>query len=192
VTFLVVGASGVLGRALLPHLAGHRIVGTTRSPDKLELVSALGAEAVLVDVYESGALERLAVATAPDVVVNLLTDLASGAGPANDRIRSEGGPIVTAAARASRARRLIVESVAFSLPAPGSTNAVRALETDALTSGVDALVLRFGLFWGPGTWNAAPPKPPRIHIDEAGRWAAELILSGASGVHTVAEATSVS
>lgn len=184
---LVVGASGVLGRALVPRLVGCRVVGTTRSPSKLELLRELGAEPARVDVYDPGALERIAASMAPDVVVNLLTDLAAGPGSANNRIRSEGGPVVIAAARAGNARRLVVESVAFELP-PAGTEAVRALETGALESDLDALVLRFGLFWGPGTWHEAAPEPPRVHVEEAARRAAELILEGASGVHTVVDA----
>jgi NAD(P)-dependent dehydrogenase (short-subunit alcohol dehydrogenase family) len=108
---LVVGASGVLGRATLPNLRGHEIVGTTRSAEKREAVAALGACAEVCDVYRAGAVEQLVRTFAPEVVVNFLTDLAAGPGPANSRIRLEGGPIVTAAARAggwpSRASPLI-------------------------------------------------------------------------------------
>src|SRR3954469_3857425 len=69
---LVVGASGVLGRATLPNLRGHQIVGTTRSPEKREAVAALGARAEICDVYQVGAVERLVRAFAPEIVVNLL------------------------------------------------------------------------------------------------------------------------
>ena len=183
---LIVGASGVLGRATLPHLAGHDVVGTTRTPSKRAALEALGARAELCDVYDAGALERLARACAPEVVVNFLTDLAGGVGPANSRLRLEGGPVVVAAARAAGARRLVVESIGF--PAGGaSTAAVAALEAGALGSGLEALVLRFGRFWGPGTWaESAAPEAPSVHVDEAGRQASALIVTGAPGVHVVA------
>ncbi|HTB56777.1 MAG TPA: NAD-dependent epimerase/dehydratase family protein [Polyangia bacterium] len=183
---LIVGAAGVLGRATLPHLGGHDVTGTTRSADRRASLAALGARAELCDVYEEGALARVARACAPDVVVNFLTDLAGGPGPANSRIRREGGPIVSAAAQAGGARRLVVESIAFAGSAD-SAGAVAALEDSAVASGLDVLILRFGRFWGPGTWTETTPEPPAIHVAEAGRRAATLILAGRPGIHVVAE-----
>lgn len=181
---LLVGASGVLGRATLPHLRDHDVVGTTRSAAKRDTLAALGATPEVCDVYDPGALERLALARRPEVVVNFLTDLAGGPGPGNNRIRRDGGPIVVAAARAAGARRLVVESLAFDA-GPAATAAVAALEDGARASGLEALLLRFGRLWGPGTWDATPPPAPAVHIDEAGRRAAELILAGAPGVHVI-------
>jgi len=184
---LVAGASGLLGRAMLPQLRGHIVLGTTRRPERAALLSALGAEPALCDVYESGAFDRLARAFGPDVVVNLLTDLAGGAGAGNSRIRREGGRIVTAGARAAGARKLVVESVGFPLGSDDAAAAVDVLERDALASGLDAVVLRFGRFWGPGTWAPdVAPKPPAIHVEEAGRRGAEFVLGGKAGVHLVA------
>ncbi len=183
---LIVGATGVLGRATLPHLGGHDVTGTTRSADRRASLAALGARAELCDVYQPDALARVARACAPEVVVNFLTDLAGGPGPANSRIRREGGPIVSAAACASGARRLVVESIAFAGSAD-SAAAVAALEDSAVASGLDVLILRFGRFWGPGTWTETAPEPPAIHVAEAGRRAATLILMGRPGIHLVAE-----
>jgi hypothetical protein len=182
---LIVGAAGVLGRNTLPHLAGHEVVGTTRTPAKLDVLAALGARAECVDVYHPGSLARVARAFAPDVVVNFLTDLAAGPGPANTRIRAEGGPIVSAAARASGAGRLIIESIAFA-SSPASEAAVATLESDAIASSLSCVILRFGRFWGPGTWTAQVPEPPAIFIADAGARAAELILRGEPGVHVIA------
>jgi nucleoside-diphosphate-sugar epimerase len=179
---LMVGASGVLGRATLPHLASHEVLGTTRTPSKRAELAALGARGEVCDVYEPGALESIARAFAPEIVVNFLTDLAAGPGPANSRIRIEGGPIVIAAARAAGARRLVVESVAF---APPSHAAVTALEEDARGSGLDAVILRFGRFWGPGTWTQVTAEAPAIHITQAGARAAALIVDGAPGIHSI-------
>jgi nucleoside-diphosphate-sugar epimerase len=187
---LIVGASGVLGRATLPHLhaGGHELVGTTRDPGKSELLASLGAKPELCDVYEPGAIERVARAAKPEIVVNFLTDLAAGPGPANSRIRQEGGPVVSAAARAAGARRLVVESIAFETTG-ASAEAVASLEGDARASGLEVLVLRFGLFWGPGTWSVGPPeRRPAVHVAEAGRRAAALIVAGEPGVHVIADA----
>lgn len=182
----VVGASGVLGRAMLVHLRSHEVAGTTRSPDKLAALAALGARGVRCDVYAPGALRAAMIAAAPDVVVNLLTDLAGGLGPGNARIRSVGGPIVVDAARAAGARRLLVESIAFAT-SPESDAAVAALEDGARASGLEAVILRFGRFWGPGTWReASPAEPPTVHVDLAGRRAAELI-DEAPGVYTITD-----
>jgi nucleoside-diphosphate-sugar epimerase len=186
---LIVGASGVLGRATLPQLQrdAHEVVGTTRSQGKRELLRSLGATPELCDVYEPGAIERVARAARPEIVVNFLTDLSAGPGPANSRIRVEGAPLVSAAARAAGARRLVVESIAFETTG-ASAAAVAALEENASAAGLEALVLRFGLFWGPGTWSEGPPeRRPTVHVAEAGRRAAALIVSGAPGVHVIAD-----
>ena len=64
----------------------------------------------------------------------------------------------------------------------------QSAEEDALASGLEVLALRFGRFWGPGTWATdRPPEPPFIHVAEAGRRAAALIVSGRPGVHVLAE-----
>ena len=181
----MVGGSGVLGRAMVPHLASHQVVATTRSSERISVIEELGARGVLCDIYAPGALDRVAVDAGPEIVVNLLTDLAGGVGPANSRIRREGGPVVIAAAGAAGARRLVVESVAWGIPGPGG-EAVAALEAGTLTSGLDPVVIRFGRLWGPGTWNAAPPEPPAVHVVEAGRRAAELALTAPSGTYVVA------
>ncbi len=66
-------------------LVGHDVVGMTRS--RPELVRELGAEPVVVDVYERDAVFAAVGAARPDVVVDLLTDLAGGDFAANNRIR---------------------------------------------------------------------------------------------------------
>ncbi len=187
---LIVGAAGALGRATLPHLAGHEVTGTTRSSYKAGALGALGARPEICDVYDPGAIARVAAACSPDVVVNFLTDLGGGPGPANSRIRREGGPVVTAAAVASGARRLVIESIAFDVGEDAAA-ALAALEENGLASGLETLVLRFGRFWGPGTWTDIAPVPPAIHIGEAGRRAASLIVGGRAGIQVEAEPLSV-
>ena len=48
------GASGVIGQRLIPRLieAGYVVGGMTRSADKTELLSRLGAEPILCDVFD--------------------------------------------------------------------------------------------------------------------------------------------
>jgi len=181
---LVAGATGVLGRALLENLRGHEVLGLTRAPEKIVSLRSLGAQGAVCNVYEPGAFERMAVAFAPELVVNFLTDLEAGPGPANTKIRREGGPIVVAGAKACGARALVVESVAFELKA-ASGEAVQALEQGALDSGLVTWILRFTRFWGFGTWSAAPTEVEDIEVNEAGRLAAELILRAAPGTYVV-------
>jgi nucleoside-diphosphate-sugar epimerase len=186
VRILIFGATGVLGRATIPHLVGHTIAGTTRSPDKVAALAGMGVEPAVCDAYDADAAARLARSFRPDVVVNFLTDLAGGPGPANSRIRREAAPNVTAAARAAGARRLVVESIAFATR-PESDAAVAAMEQDAQASGLETLILRFGRLWGPGTWDAARAAAPSIEIADAGRQAAALIAGSSTGVALIAE-----
>ena len=183
---LIFGATGVLGRATIPHLNGHSVGGTTRSAHKLAALAASRVEGFVCDAYDRESVIDVARAFRPDVVVNFLTDLAAGPGPANSRIRREAGPHVTAAARAAGARRVVVESIAFATT-PESDAAVAAEERDAQSSGLEALILRFGRFWGPGTWNATRAASPAIEIGEAGRRAAAAILGAETGIAVVAE-----
>ena len=48
---LVTGASGAVGAHLVPHLIhrGHQVVATSRSVERLERLTKLGAEAVALD-----------------------------------------------------------------------------------------------------------------------------------------------
>jgi nucleoside-diphosphate-sugar epimerase len=184
VRILFAGASGVLGRATLPHLAGHRVVALTRTAEKLELLRELGAEAALCDVYDYPALLRRAREARPEVVVNFLTDLAAGSVEANARIRREGGANVAAAAETAGAARFVVESVAFPLDGD-SACAVEELERTAREFPGDGLVLRFGRLWGPGTAYTSPAEPPTIHVERAGAEAAQLLVDQSPGTYTL-------
>lgn len=139
---LFAGATGVLGRATLPHLDGHDVVGLTRTRAKLEALQALGAYGVVCDVYDYERLLRVAEETKPQVVVNFLSDLSSGVGEANNRVRREGGSNLARAAMAVEARRLVVESVSFRLEGSART-ALEELERTALISPLEVLILRF-------------------------------------------------
>lgn len=177
----------MLGAATLPHLAGHDLVGLTRTASKVDALRESGVEGVLCDVYDAEELLRVVRQAEPEVVVNLLTDLSGGPGKANDRIRNEGGRNLVGAALLAGASRLVVESVAFSLGA-ASARAVEQMERDAIDSPLDVLILRFGRLWGQGTWYQEPPEPPAIQIDEAGVRAADLIVSATTGTYVVARA----
>jgi nucleoside-diphosphate-sugar epimerase len=181
---LLAGATGVLGRATLPHLKTDYIVGLTRTPEKLQLLRALGAEGVVCDVYDSDELLRVAREVRPQIVVNFLTDLSAGIVEANNRLRREGNKNLVNAAKAAAARRLVIESVAFPLER-AAADALEQMEQTALDSPLDVLILRFGRFWGPGTWYQEQPEKPAIHIDEAGARAAKLLTSAPPGTYVI-------
>ncbi|MGC1824130.1 MAG: NAD(P)H-binding protein, partial [Pseudolabrys sp.] len=64
------GAGGAIGRRLTPLLraVGHTVVGTTRSVEKCDALRALGAEPVMVDVFDADALARAVRAAAPQAI----------------------------------------------------------------------------------------------------------------------------
>jgi nucleoside-diphosphate-sugar epimerase len=182
---LVAGATGVLGRATLPHLRRHEVLGLTRTPEKLPLLRELGAEGIVCDVYDAPQLSRVAQDWSPDVVVNFVTDLSAGSSDANNRVRREGGENLLRAAEAADSRRLILESVAFPLE-PVEAEALEEMEQTALRSPLEVLILRFGRVWGPATLYQEPPRPPAIHVDDAGARAAALITLGPPGAYVIA------
>jgi len=107
------GASGVIGQRLILRLvqAGHVVGGLTRSPSKTELLSHLGAEPILCDVFDREALIRAVRNFKPDVMLNELTDLPDDAAQIseladlNARIRTEGSRNLIEAARRSGRRK---------------------------------------------------------------------------------------
>ena len=168
------GASGVIGTRLIPLLVdgGHTVAGTTRSAEKGERVRGLGAEPVVIDVYDTEALREAVVAFAPHLVMHQLTDLPDDAAeiPAraagNARIRDEGTANLIAAAQAAGASRFLAQSIAWT-PAAGSESR-EAMESQVLVYDGIGVVLRYGQFHGPGTYHEdAPPDPPRIEIGAA-------------------------
>jgi uncharacterized protein YbjT (DUF2867 family) len=176
------GASGVIGRQLTPLLveAGHEVAGTTRSAERAELVRGLGAEPVVIDVYDAEKLREVVVDFGPDLVMYQLTDLPDDAAeiPAragdNRRIREEGTANLIAAAQAAGAERFLAQSIAWT-PAAGNQSR-EALERQVLAYDGVGVVLRYGQFYGPGTYyEADPPDPPRIQIDAAARRTLSLL-----------------
>jgi 2-alkyl-3-oxoalkanoate reductase len=176
----IAGASGTLGRRLVPQLVarGHHVTGTTRS--RAGDLRALGAEPVVVDPLDAAALRDAVVAARPDVVVHQLTSLAGmgmvrnfdKAFAVTNRLRTDGTDNLIAAARAAGARRLVWQSYAgwpYARGAAGlkteddpldprppadareSLAAIRHLEAAVLESGLEGVVLRYGGFYGAGT-----------------------------------------
>jgi 2-alkyl-3-oxoalkanoate reductase len=121
----VAGATGVLGRALVPQLVarGHEVVGMTRSASKQDLVRSLGARPVVADALDPDAVAQAVASAEPEVIVHQLTAL-SGPMSVRDarhperfrgaimtnRLRTEATDHLLAAGRAVGARRFVAQS----------------------------------------------------------------------------------
>jgi hypothetical protein len=123
-------------------------------------------------VYDVPALQAVVVAARPELVMHQLTDLPDRVDDLaahredNARIRVEGTDNLLAATRAAGAARFVAQSIAWTPPAGAPS--VEHLETATLAFG--GVVVRYGQFYGPGTFYPdAPPDPPRIAVDESAR-----------------------
>jgi nucleoside-diphosphate-sugar epimerase len=216
VRIFLAGAGGAIGRRLVPLLraAGYTVIGTTRSADKADALRALGAEPVVLDVFDAAALTRAVQAAAPQVVMHQLTDLPHGPGTPgyeaglerNARLRIDGTRNLTAAAKAASVRRLIAQSIAF-VYAPGDGVRVEADPLDLAATGArkrtvdgvvaledatlempDGIVLRYGFLYGPGTWfEQGKRAKPALHVDAAAQAALLALTKGKRGIYNVAE-----
>jgi NAD dependent epimerase/dehydratase family len=182
------GASGVIGQRLIPLLiqAGHVVGGMTRSSNKKALLSELGAEPIVCDVFDRDALIKAVRYFKPDVILNELTDLPDEAEKIgeftglNARIRTEGNQNVIEAARQSGSPKILAQTVAWKLPDGPGVLAVAELERSVLAEG--GVVLSYGQFYGPGTYYEKQiPAEPRVQIDRAAERTVEL-LGASSGV----------
>jgi nucleoside-diphosphate-sugar epimerase len=121
----VAGATGVMGRHLIPQLAarGHEVVGMTRSASKQDGLRALGARPVVADALDPDAVARAVASTEPEVIVHQLTALSgkmsardmrhperSSAAIMTNRLRTEATDHLLAAGRAVGARRIVAQS----------------------------------------------------------------------------------
>ncbi len=116
----VTGATGVLGRRVVPRLveAGYSVTAAVRSEAKAADVRAAGATPVLVDLFDRGAVR--AAIDGHDSVAQLATSIPYGpsagtveAWRTNDRLRSEAAPLIAGAAVESQVARFIQESITF-------------------------------------------------------------------------------
>ncbi len=77
----VAGGTGVIGRSLIPMLtaAGHEVTGTTRSAGRAGLLRALGAEPVVADGLDGGAVLDGVTRARPEVIIHQMTALSGAA-----------------------------------------------------------------------------------------------------------------
>lgn len=222
-----VGAPTV--RALVA--AGHDVTGTTRSPKKVAAIERLGARGLVADALDVASIRGAVAEVRPDAVVQLLTSLPAR-GPmrladleATNRLRIEGTRNLVVAAVEAGARRYVSESIVFGYgygdgggeateqspfarTTPGSSfnpalEALGSLERSVLaTPGIDGVVLRFGLYYGPGAGSTefmvrmarrrmlmlprGGGRMPWIHVDDAAA-AVVAALDGPPGVYNIVD-----
>jgi len=179
---LVVGATGAIGRPLISALvsAGHDVVGIASSAQGLETIEKNGVEGMVANALDPQAVEAALKKVRPEAVIDELTSLPKhytaeemrAAADRDRRVRLEGGRNVLNAARAVDARRYIVQSTGFFYaPGPGLAGETEPLALNAspaIAASVrtylqleeralgaqdwEGTVLRYGFFYGPGTW----------------------------------------
>jgi nucleoside-diphosphate-sugar epimerase len=169
----VAGATGVIGRALVPRLvnAGHEVIGMSNDESRSGLLRALGARPVVVDVFDGVALKAAVQHEHPDAVIDELTSLGKGDYAANDRIRKLGTRNLIDAAVAAGIERVVAQSYCLYASGEGLAHEDDPLdltsgESEGRVEGVLALeetvgevaggvILRYGTLYGPGTAYAA-------------------------------------
>jgi 2-alkyl-3-oxoalkanoate reductase len=119
---LVVGATGAIGRQLVPQLiaAGHQVTATTRSPAKTDGLRAAGARPVVLDGLDGVAVGETVAQAEPEVIVHEMTAIPPQLNlrkfdqvfAATNKLRTTGLDHLLAAAAAQGVRRLIAQSYA--------------------------------------------------------------------------------
>jgi nucleoside-diphosphate-sugar epimerase len=173
------GATGVIGRPLVPRLleAGHEVTAMTRSVVRADDLEAAGADPVVCDVLDADGVRAAVAAASPDAVIHQLTSLPARMDwsvPAvfdeNNRVRIEGTRNLVDAALAAGVRRMVAQSIAFvyapagdwvkeedaplftDAPPPSGASVAAVAELERQVTGIDGLVLRYGLLYGRGTF----------------------------------------
>lgn len=180
-TVFLAGGAGVIGRRLIPQLRerGYPVVATTRRAERVAQLVDLGAEPAVCDVFDLEGLTAAVKAASPEIVIHQLTSIPARINPrrivrdfeTTNRLRTEGTRNLLAAASAAGVSRFVVQSIAFAHQPTGTglktetdplfldcparfrplVEAVARLENLATESEIDAVILRYGYFYGPGT-----------------------------------------
>lgn len=200
---LVAGATGAVGLPLVRALCalGHDVTGMTRAGPGVVRLRELGVRPSCADAFDREAVVAAMRDAAPDVVIDELTYLPADPAdlmksmPTDTRLHREGGANLLAAARETGVRRYMMQSRGFYLDAqagtladetaklrydaPGeigkSAQAIGEYEDAVLgTPGMDGVILRYGFFYGPGTWY----RPDGAAADQVRDGASPIIGDG--------------
>ena len=178
----VAGASGAIGKPLISSLIAkkHEVIGLTQSTPGAIRLREQGAQAIIANALDARALNDAVRSISPEIVIDQLTSLPQNpadmpkAAAVDARLRLEGGGNLLRASQSQGVRRYIQQSSAFFLTkvhglaneeSPLAVNASTGiaasarmyteLERRVLTAtSIEAVILRYGFFYGPGTWYA--------------------------------------
>lgn len=161
---VVAGATGVIGRFLVPALsaAGHEVTGLSRA----EGVDLLDRDAVIRVVAEAEPGAVVHMATAIPARINrkaMAHDM-----ELTNRLRTDGTRHLVEAAQAAGVKKIIVQGLAYAYqpgegladedaplwldpPREFATSMSALVELERLTAEAHGLVLRFGHLYGPGS-----------------------------------------
>ncbi len=119
---LLAGATGVMGRHLVPRLvaAGHDVTGITRTAAKRDDLRALGATPAVADALDADAVARVVAEAEPEAIIHQLTAIPASLDirhfdrdfALTNRLRTEGTDHLLAAGHAVGVRRFIAQSYA--------------------------------------------------------------------------------
>jgi 2-alkyl-3-oxoalkanoate reductase len=180
VRIFLAGATGVIGRRLVPLLVGegHQVTGMTRARERAAALEEMGAEVAVADALDAGAVRAAVVSARPQAVIHQLSSLPRRIDPRkierdfalNDRLRSEGTRHLVAAAQAAGAECIVAQSIAFAYapgppgtihdepdplfvdaPEPFRRSARAVAELEETVLDAGGHVLRYGYFYGPGS-----------------------------------------
>jgi nucleoside-diphosphate-sugar epimerase len=179
---LLAGATGAIGRPLIARLisAGDTVIGVSRTTKTADLLKQAGADSIQADALDAASIFDAVKRLRPDAIINELTSLPQhytaeameAAAERDHTVRTQGNATLLAAAEAVGVRRYLLQSSAFFYaPAPGlatendslavdaspgiaqSAQSYTALEASIFSRPtIDAVALRYGFFYGPGTW----------------------------------------
>ena len=179
---LVAGATGAIGRPLIRGLKhhGHSVFALARSAESTRTLAEMAAEALIGDALDAAAVRAAIARVRPGAVINELTSLPRHYTPAemkavaqrDSRVRREGNVNLLAGMRESGVRRYVLQASGFLYaPGPGLADESSPLAADASprvaasarayfelesaafrASEIDCVALRYGFFYGPGTW----------------------------------------
>jgi nucleoside-diphosphate-sugar epimerase len=215
---------------------GHEVVALVRAANKAEALEAMGAKAALADALNKEELTATIRRAEPEVIIHQLTALAGVANfkkldeefALTNRFRTEVTDTLLAAARMVGTRRFIAQSFCgwpfareggpvkteedpLDPNPPDSFSktlaAIRYLEdTVRRTMDIEALALRYGIFYGPGTGIAEDGSVVKlvrkrrmpivgdgagvwsfIHIDDAARATVAAISHGDPGIYNIVD-----
>lgn len=164
---LVVGATGVLGRQVVPRLSerGHAVRAVVRRAEQGPALEAAGAEVVQGDILDRGSL--LMAAAGCEATIHIATAIPRGPGgdwSRNDRIRREGTSNLLAAAAAQGVRRYVQQSIVMLYGDTGASlvdenaplqprpviQSAADMEELVRQSALEWCILRGALFYGAG------------------------------------------